>query len=218
MVSRMNDGTQTTAILGALFAGGLAAFLFGIGLFGWELHFRGGASQVAAIKVHDAARQRTLLQIRQGNRLVEFPAHSEDTHRLGSVNVLYNPELNAARYRSESDARLLGGPFFAALGSLFLLVGAVGWRDVSSDSDAADWTDYMLSFVGVAAVSTVGCGIFAWSKTGWSWGFSTVMYMLMMTGLALAGLVAITRGGRRIVAQRARLPDNAHKVVDRRVR
>ena len=192
----MSTKLDTPTILWVLIAGGLTTFLLGIGMFGWELRFRAGAKKVTAMKVHDQTHHRNLLQIHDGKHLVEFPVHSEDNHRLGSVDVLYNPELSVARYAYESDARLLGGPFFGALGSLFLLAALVGLRNLESNVPAAEWTHVALAIAGVAALGSVGCWIVASSRTGWRWGFATLLYTLLMTCLASAGLAAIKHGSR----------------------
>ncbi len=102
-----------------------SCFLFGVGTFGSEMHFRAGAKKVTALKVRDAVHG-TTLQIRDGKRVIEFPAHSEDNRDLGPVDVLYHPKIKAARYQYESHVRLQGGPIFAALGSLFVLTALVG--------------------------------------------------------------------------------------------
>jgi len=154
--------------------------------------------KITAMKVHDAARQRTVLQIHDGNRVVEFPAHSEDTHALDSVNVLYNSALNAAKYQDESDAMLLGGSFFAALGSLFVLIALVGLRNPRGRAPAADWTDLTLLLAGVAALGAVGCWVVASFGMGWRWGFSTFVCTLFMTGLAVAALAAVKHGFRSL--------------------
>ena len=197
------DGSSSASptSLWALAAGGLASFLFGVGLFGWEMHFLAGAKKVTAFKVRDAVHG-TVLQIRDGKRVVDFPAHSEDNHPLGSVNVLYNPEVNAARYQNESHARLLGGPFFAALGSLFLLVALVGLRNLRGGAPAADWTNLALLLTGVAALGAVGCWVVASFETGWRWGFSTCLLTLLMTGLAIAAFAAVKHGFRSLLQTR----------------
>ena len=195
-VSKSNRASP--AMLLGLLAGGLAIFLFGIGLFGWEVRFRAGAKEVTAMKVHDAAHHRTVLQIHDGDRVVEFPAHSEDPHALGPVNALYNAEISGAKYRYESDAALLGGPLFGALGSLFLLVALVGLRNLRGDTPAADWTDLALMLAGVSALGVVGCWVVASFETGWQWGFSTLLFTLLMTGLAISSLAAVKYGSRSL--------------------
>ena len=195
----LNGSSGTSpALLWALVAGGLASFLFGVGLFGWEMHFLAGARKVTALKVRDAVHG-TVLKIRDGKRVVDFPAHSENNHRLGSVNVLYNPKVNAARYQDESDARLLGGPFLAALGSLFLLVALVGLRNPRSGTPAADWTNLALLLAGVAALGAVGCWGVASFEKGWRWGFSTCLFTLLMSSLAIAALAAVKHGLRSLL-------------------
>ncbi len=192
------SSSASPALLWALVAGGLASFLFGVGLFGWEMHFLAGAKKVTALIVPDAVHG-TVLKIRDGKRTVDFPTHSEDNHPLGSVNVLYNPEVNAARYQDESDARLLGGPFFAALGSLFLLVGLVGLRNLRGVGPPPHWTDLTLLLAGVAALGAVGCWVVASFEKGWRWDFSTCLCTLLMTGLAIAALASVKHSLRSLL-------------------
>ncbi len=190
-VDRSSSASPT--LLLAVAAVGLASLLFGFGLFGWEMQFRAGAKKVTALKVRDAVHG-TALQIRDGKRVIEFPAHSEDNHALGPVDVLYNPKIKAARYQYESNVRLQGGSFFAALGSLFVLTALVGLRNLRGGVPAADWTDLSLLLAGVAASSAVVCWVIASFETGWRWKFSTCILAMLMTGLAIAGLTAVKHG------------------------
>jgi hypothetical protein len=190
------------ALLWVLFAAGLASLLFGIGMFGRELQFRAGAKEVTGMKVQDAVRQRTVLQVRDGQRVVEFPADPEDNRPLGPVTLLYNSELSAVKYRHESEDGLLGGPFFAALGSFFLLAALVGLRNARAGTPAARWTDLAMILAGVAALGVVGCWIVAWLETGRRWGFSTLLFLLLMLGLAVAGLAAVRHGSRSLLGRR----------------
>ena len=215
--SSLSPGTSGSAsppLLWVLFAAGLASLLFGLGLFGWELQFRAGAKEVTGMKVHDAARGRTVLQIRDGLRVVEIPADPEDTRPLGPVTLLYNPELNAAKYRNESEGGLLGGHLFATLGSFFLLAALVGLRNVRPGAAAANWIAFALTLAGVGALGVVACWVIAWLDTGRRWGFSTLLFIPLMMGLAVAGLAAVKHGSRSLLRHWRRRNDEDSRTVD----
>ena len=186
-------GSASPALLWAVVASGLASYLFGIGLFGREIYFLAGSKKITALKMFDPKRG-TVLKIRDGSRIMYFPAHSEDNHALGAWNVLYNPNLNTARYPSESDARLLGGPFFATLGCLFILVALVGLRNLRAATPAADWTDRAFLLAGTATLGAIVCSVIALIEVKWKLGFYMWVFVLFMSGLSIAALAAITHG------------------------
>ena len=192
---RMQTSTASPTLLVVVTAVGVAGFLFGVGLFGWEMRFCAGAKSVTAFKVRDA-NQASVLQIHDGKRIIEFPVHSEDNRELGPVDVLYNAKTKAARYPSESRVRLHGGPFFASLGSLFMLIALVGLRNLRGGRSAADWTNFSLLLAGVAALSVVVCWAIASLETGWRWSFFTCMIALLYAGLAIAAAAALMQGFR----------------------
>ena len=107
------DGTRASpAMLWALLAAGLATFLFGIGMFGWEMHFRAGAKKVTAMKMHDAARQHTLLQIHDGDRVVELLPDSRALGRLvwQETRVLAAKQIAMFRMRDDHGCQRLPIP------------------------------------------------------------------------------------------------------------